>query len=191
MFPSIHKTMFLMNDFYFVRHGQTDANVQGIMCGGVWDLELNSTGREQAREAAFRFKEQVKEIKSICVSPMVRAQQTAGYFAEHFSVPITNVEELREWNFGSWEKVRFESIKEEFFGDVDPVGGESRKVFHDRIKKAVEKCHTYDSPTLLVAHGGVGLALMKHLEIDMTHIANCIPHRLYKTKTGIWKFEII
>jgi broad specificity phosphatase PhoE len=188
---SIRKIMSLMSEFYFVRHGQTDANVQGIMCGGVWDLELNPTGHEQARLASLRFKEQIKEIKTICVSPMIRAQQTAGYFAEHFARPITKVDELREWDFGSWEKVRFESIKQEFFGETDPIGGESRKIFHERIKKALEKCHAFESPTLLVAHGGVGLALMKHLEIDMTHIANCVPHRLYKTHAGIWNFEII
>lgn len=178
-----------MNDFYFVRHGQTDANLQGIMCGGVWDLELNSSGHEQAQNAALRFKNRVKEIKNICVSPMLRARQTAGYFAEHYGLELTHIEELREWNFGSWEKTPFEKIKEDFFSDKDPIGGESRKEFRARIALAVQKCQTFSAPSLVVAHGGVGLELLRHLQIESTRIENCVPHHLYQSHTGIWKFE--
>ncbi|MEC7275963.1 MAG: histidine phosphatase family protein [Bdellovibrionota bacterium] len=27
--------------FYFVRHGQTEANAKGLICGGEWDIPLN------------------------------------------------------------------------------------------------------------------------------------------------------
>ena len=181
-----------MKEFYFVRHGQTDANLKGIMCGGMWDLELNSTGLEQAERAANLLKAKVQDINSIFVSPMKRAQQTAGFFAKNFALPMTRIEELREWKIGSWEKVSFESIKEQFLGTGEPPGdGESRHAFQTRVKTGFEKCLVETAPFLMVSHGGVGLALQKILGTDVSRIENCVLHRVYQTTGATWKVETL
>ena len=181
-----------MNEFYFVRHGQTDANLQGIMCGGMWDLALNATGFEQAAEAAVHLKSRVPVLNSICTSPLIRTQQTAGFFAEAYGLALLLIDDLREWKIGSWEKVPFESIKEEFLGTGEPPnGGETRAVFHARVAKAFEICSHEKAPTLIVSHGGVGLALQKILGTDAARIENCVPHHVYRNSNGIWKAEIV
>ena len=40
--------------FYFLRHGQTDWNLQHKLMGNQ-DVELNEAGREQAINAAYAF----------------------------------------------------------------------------------------------------------------------------------------
>ncbi len=181
-----------MNEFYFIRHGQTDANLQGIMCGGMWDLELNSTGMKQALEASKHFKSKIKTLNSICVSDLIRAQQTAKFFAEAYDLKPQINSDLREWKIGAWERVPFESIKEEFLGTGEPPsGGETRVLFHERIARAFEKCSEAKAPTLIVAHGGVGLALQKILGTDAGRIENCVAHHVYRDSRGLWKAEIV
>lgn len=181
-----------MTDFYFIRHGQTDANLQGIMCGGQWDISLNVTGFEQAAKASEYLKSRVSHIHSICASPLIRTQQTAGFFAEAYGLSIELIDELREWKIGSWEKVSFESIKEEFLGKGEPPGdGENRAIFHARVQAAFKKCSTADAPTLIVSHGGVGLALQSILGTHAERIENCVPHHVYRNSQGIWKAELV
>jgi len=202
MFRLIRKIMSLMSnelsdvillqEFYFVRHGQTDANLQGIMCGGMWDLELNQTGLTQAQVAAQRFKEKVKDLQRICVSPLKRAQQTAGYFSELYAhLPLEKIEELREWKIGSWEKALFESIKDDFLGTGEPEGGETRKQFRGRVHSALKICQTKPGPFLMVSHGGVGLALQEILGLAAAKVENCVPHHIFRSQLGCWKVETI
>ncbi len=181
-----------MNEFYFVRHGQTDANLKGIMCGGKWDLELNSTGLEQAALAAENFKKKVQTINSICVSPLIRARQTAEFFAQKFQLPLIQIDEIQEWDIGAWEKVAFESIKADFLGDGEPPGtGETRKDFQARVQLGFNKCLYYPGPVLMVSHGGVGLALQKFLGTSANKIENCIPFHVYRNAQGNWMAKSI
>lgn len=78
-----------MDHFYFIRHGQTDANLQGLMCGASWDISLNDTGTKQAEGAAFTLRQAVTSLGAICVSPMIRARQTAEIIAKQYKAAIT------------------------------------------------------------------------------------------------------
>ncbi len=51
---------------YVIRHGQTDWNVAG-KCQGRTDIELNSTGIEQAKKAKTQLKDH--KIDLIICSP--------------------------------------------------------------------------------------------------------------------------
>ncbi len=181
-----------MNEFYFIRHGQTDANRQGIMCGGDWNLTLNSTGFDQAARASEHFKSKVQNLGSLCVSPLFRAQQTAGFFSEAYGLPMLLIEDLREWKIGAWEKVSFESIKEDFLGHGEPPGGgETRAMFHARVQSALNICLQATAPALIVSHGGLGLALQKILGTDAERIENCVAHHVYRNSQGLWKAEVV
>lgn len=89
-----------MTNFYIVRHGQTDWNVQQVLQGQK-DIPLNSKGIEQANALA----EELKSIKfsQIFSSDLSRASKTAEILADKFSLPIQKTNRLRERKFSNFE----------------------------------------------------------------------------------------
>jgi len=71
--------------FYFLRHGQTDWNLQGRLQGHT-DIPLNATGLDQAHAAADMLADQGIDI--IVSSPLVRALKTAAIISERIDRPI-------------------------------------------------------------------------------------------------------
>lgn len=83
---------------YFVRHGQTDWNLEHRIQGSV-DIELNEMGRKQAIE--MRDKLADRDFAAIFTSPLKRAAQTAEIIAEaHPDILLIEAPELIERNFG-------------------------------------------------------------------------------------------
>ncbi|WP_313814643.1 histidine phosphatase family protein [Glutamicibacter sp.] len=84
-----------------VRHGQTDWNLVGRLQGRT-DIELNETGRNQARRLGRYLRG--KEWDLILASPLGRAQETAALIAEQAGMSTgPAVPELIERGFGSLE----------------------------------------------------------------------------------------
>ena len=94
--------------FLFLRHGQTDWNLQGRFQGHS-DIALNATGLEQAQEAAGRLKPLT--IHRIVSSPLIRALKTAAIVAEHISLPIYIDNRLSERTFGSFDGLVIADVK--------------------------------------------------------------------------------
>jgi len=86
--------------FYFLRHGQTDWNLQGRLQGHT-DIPLNETGLAQARAAADMLAH--KSIGIIVSSPLVRALKTAAIVSERIDRPIYIDSQLKERSFGAFE----------------------------------------------------------------------------------------
>ena len=87
-------------EFYVMRHGQTDWNVQGLFQGDT-DVPLNATGIAQAEEAAASLTE--GQVDLIVCSMLQRAGQTADIVNRALKCPIIYREELIERGFGEWE----------------------------------------------------------------------------------------
>ena len=68
---------------YFVRHGQTKANKNGLIFG-QWDLPLNQTGIKQAKKTAEKLAKiaRKEKIDAILCSPLTRTKQTASIIAK-------------------------------------------------------------------------------------------------------------
>ncbi|PID70699.1 hypothetical protein CSB37_01280 [bacterium DOLZORAL124_38_8] len=79
-----------------IRHGQTDGNKNGVW-QGQQNIELNETGRQQAREAKNNF----KDFDIVIASPLKRAQETAQILFPEAQI-ITD-ERIIEKNLGSFE----------------------------------------------------------------------------------------
>ena len=86
--------------FLFLRHGETDWNLQGRFQGHS-DIPLNATGLVQARDAAAKLKSQT--VHRIVSSPLVRALKTAAIVAEHIGLPIYVDSQFSERSFGSFD----------------------------------------------------------------------------------------
>jgi|GEM_PF-1545687 len=160
--------------FYFIRHAQTDANAQGLMCGGEWDIPLNNIGIEQVSLARPVFEKLGDEIDKLLVSPMVRTKTTANLLNKNMQLPIEYVEGLREWCVGDWEKKPWDDVPNPFNTTEDPPNGESREEFEKRVISTInlnlEKSD--DRSPLFVSHGAVAHTLFTYMGVDTPFIKN-------------------
>ena len=181
----------IQNEFYFVRHGQTEANAEELMAGGGWDVALNDIGEKQALIAAEIFSREVDRFDHIFVSDMTRTRQTAVSIQERYpDTPVTFTKDLIEWKVGDWEKQPWAKVQQDFYDRADPPGGEPREAFKSRIWSGVKKCVEKPGKNLIVSHGGVWWYLMKIMQLKPFLVENCTPYRVWQTGE-IWRSEAL
>ena len=93
---------------YFVRHGESTANLLWEFSNSGLKHPLTEKGVEQARAVARSLCG--VGVEHIYSSPILRAVQTAQILAEGLRAPLAITEALREWSVGIYE------------GTADPVG---------------------------------------------------------------------
>ena len=95
---------------YFLRHGETDWNLDGKM-QGQQDIPLNSTGREQAYITGQILQHQ--PIERIVSATLCRAYETANIVNSFLNVPLTQTTDLNELSAGICEgkSLRFISMQ--------------------------------------------------------------------------------
>ncbi|MCA9834152.1 MAG: histidine phosphatase family protein [Thermomicrobiales bacterium] len=94
-------------ELFFVRHGQTSANVQRLYAGST-DVPLDDMGRYQASRVAERFRDIA--IDAIVSSPLQRAHYTAqqiGLVTGHVPVLMTGIQEM---HFGDAEMLTLDEV---------------------------------------------------------------------------------
>jgi broad specificity phosphatase PhoE len=84
---------------YLARHGESQANVEGVFSNGVLDHPLTDLGRRQARALAEWLRP--RRVSTVYASPLRRAQETAFAVASRVEAPVVTCEELREVKVGS------------------------------------------------------------------------------------------
>ena len=157
---------------YFVRHGETDWNVQGLIQGWT-DTPLNQKGHAQARAVAQALMAVPAFSPSFnfVVSPLQRARQTMGYIAEALALDPQQIAiepAVQELGFGVWEGKPFWELKAspvypphpEDRYHWRPDGGESYADGQARIDTWLD---TLDRPTVVVAHGAIGRCLVAEM----------------------------
>lgn len=175
-----------MSEFYFIRHGQTDWNLRGLMQGAT-DIPLNNTGREQAR-AAQHFIEQAG-ITRIISSPLSRAFETAQILNEHANLPIDTVDGLAERSFGIYEgreRHHAPQIDGRIADGLPHEEIESYAAVAVRANHAIETALTTHSNErlLFVAHGGVFSSLHNHYTGTHKGCDNAVPYHFLKRDAG-------
>ncbi|MFQ6096543.1 MAG: histidine phosphatase family protein [Armatimonadota bacterium] len=148
-----------------IRHGETDANLIGLIQGQV-DNPLNETGWRQAMALHTRLGG--VPIQAICTSDLARAVDTARAIARGRSIRIAQTPLLRERDYGLWEGIadseaarlhpeayaRWRDDWEHFA----PPGGESSARLRERVADFLDslKALRHDGPVAVVTHGGTG-----------------------------------
>lgn len=163
--------------FFYLRHGQSEANLHGLMCGRNCDSRLTERGRGEARLAA-KILSRTSVVASICASPQHRAQETAQIVNNALSVPFVTIDELAEWDVGSWDHRPFIAVRDEFLSTADPPGGETRAAFAIRVKGALHRCAAAKQPALIVSHGGVWMSVQQILGLESNRSENAIPYKV-------------
>lgn len=90
---------------YFVRHGLSEMNVQGVAAGSS-DTPLTPKGETQVEAAGKWARDQGLVFDVILSSPLQRAYHTAQAIATHLDYPHENIivhPDLRERHFGHLE----------------------------------------------------------------------------------------
>jgi broad specificity phosphatase PhoE len=160
---------------YYVRHGETDFNVEGRLQGRR-DTDLNARGRQQAadcgellRELFARDERQSADF-AYMASPLKRARATMEILRATLGLDPRGYDiddRLLEISYGEWEGLRLPEIDARYPGllqerernkwDFAPPGGESYRQLTGRID-AWYASLTRD--TVVAAHGGGVRVLM-------------------------------
>lgn len=152
--------------FWFLRHGETDWNVQGISQGNV-DIPLNPTGVAQARAAAEKLRD--RGIATIISSPLSRARVTADFVGEALGLPVAIDPDLREVSFGVQEGQKMADWFPGWLaGEFTPEGAETFAALRRRAVAAANRATAQPPAVLVVAHG----ALFRSLRHAMGIVPN-------------------
>ncbi|HDH11280.1 MAG TPA: alpha-ribazole phosphatase [Nitrospirae bacterium] len=158
---------------YLIRHGETE-DADSRRYKGRIDVPLSENGVEQIKRLADYFF-QNSELKAVYCSGLIRSVRSADIIAEPYGLKPVIVEGLKERNFGVWEGMSFDEIKEKWPDAFDawaenplkfsPMEGESTIEVRERALKAFDeimKKHNGDS-IAIVAHGGINRVILCEL----------------------------
>lgn len=155
-----------MKKLYFVRHGQTDTNIAGLLSGHL-EATLTDEGKAQATATGKELKEKHRHIDLIICSPLKRAFETACLIASELNYPIEQIMKnplFMERSFGALEGA---SSKKFFitgnYQDIDSAeGAESVAALQERAVQALAYVQSLPSDNILVVgHGASGRALRR------------------------------
>ncbi len=160
-----------MKHVYFVRHGESEWNVENKICGRT-DIPLTQRGHDQAIATANLIKESGIVADIVLCSPLLRAYDTAKHIAEINALPLQVEMRLIEQAFGRFEGVSprnredFQAAKKEFAVSYD--GGESMMRMAQRIYNLLDEIKNDEHTYILVAHNGIARVINSYFH-DMTN----------------------
>ncbi|HUB12890.1 MAG TPA: histidine phosphatase family protein [Acetobacteraceae bacterium] len=160
--------------FWYLRHGETDWNAQGLSQGNV-DIPLNPTGLAQARSAAERLRH--RGITTIVSSPLSRARVTADIVGQALGLPVQLDEGLREVRFGVQEGHPMSDWFAHWVaGHLTPEGAETFAELRRRAVAALNRAIGLPPAVLVVAHGALFRALRTAMGIEpLIRTPNAVP----------------
>jgi probable phosphoglycerate mutase len=173
---------------YFIRHGQTDWNVEGRL-QGQHDTPLNKIGIGQAVHCGeilrtlFERDGRDPQAFDYIASPLSRARKTMELVRGELALDPAGYStdaRLAELSFGRWEGATFAELKacevdtlalatreHDKWGFVPP-GGES---YADLLVRVSAWHATVARDTIVVSHGGVARTLIVHFKIEPPALA--------------------
>jgi len=170
----------MVKTLYLIRHGATEGSDIKRYKGSI-DVPLSENGQRQVEQLAeclnvSSYKSYMNnngQFNAIYCSPLSRALKSAEIIAKKFGLTPIVVPDLRERNFGIWEGMSFDEIKERYPKEFEawagnplkysPIGGESTIEVRDRVIAALNKILDESTHTAIVAHGGVNRIILCHI----------------------------
>ncbi len=165
----------MVTRLYLIRHGETEGADKKRYKGHI-DVPLSENGiKQMERLAEYISAKATSKLSVVYCSDLSRAIKSAEIIAEPHSIKPVVFKDLRERNFGIWEGMTFDEIKEKYPEEFNvwannplkfsPMQGESTievkeralKVFSEIIEKHKGQC------IAIVAHGGINRIILCHL----------------------------
>jgi 2,3-bisphosphoglycerate-dependent phosphoglycerate mutase len=167
--------------FYFVRHGQSEANVLGIISNRGKRYGLTVLGWQQANDLAESLSG--VGVTHIYSSPLLRAEQTAGILSEALAAPYQISDPLCEFDCGvlegksdetSWQMNR-EMFETWMRGEDWDKGLEQGESMEDIRRRFVPFIYGLlrdlppESVVVLVGHGGTYRCVLPFVLDNVDH----------------------
>ncbi len=171
--------MIPQTSFYLLRHGESEANLAGKAAGGGVDSLLTPKGESQARDLAEVIHNLGIKPSVIFASPMKRAKRTAEIVNEGLNLKLTIVDNLEEHHVGEWEGQPWGLIGPKMEAGEIPPGGENYDQYAERVGRVLTPLleRKYETPPLIVAHGGTFRAIGHLYNWEIRRVQNCHLHR--------------
>lgn len=170
-----------MNKLILVRHGLTIDNEHKSF-SGFSDCELSQIGKAQAQGLCDYLKKY--DVDEIYTSTLKRTLDTIGAYANYKGLKIHQREGFREINFGLFDGLNYEEIKEKYPKETEEMmtsnkdyrfpEGESLDDMYKRnireLKKLIEENRGNDKNILICSHMGTIRNIISHLLINSPDI---------------------
>jgi probable phosphoglycerate mutase len=143
--PATTTTVFL------VRHGRTALNAAGLL-RGLADVELDATGRQEARSLGQLFEH--VELAQVVTSPLQRAHATGAAVAATTGAAISVDDRLRDRDYGAWTSRSMDDLMAEFADPDEAPGVEPAGAVVSRALAALQDA--------AAAYAGKAMALVAH-----------------------------
>ncbi|MFL2860676.1 MAG: histidine phosphatase family protein [Pontiellaceae bacterium] len=156
-----------MKILYFVRHAQSEANVNDILASQL-DIPLSEAGREDVNQIASKLKK-ISKLDRIISSPLIRAKDTASSIATRFNIPLETDARIIEQDLGIFSGMSYKELKlrNDYMQDRSkrwtwvPDGGESYKMVAMRLDSFFKALYTAEAETILCVTHAVTMRIMK------------------------------
>jgi 2,3-bisphosphoglycerate-dependent phosphoglycerate mutase len=137
----------MAGSIYFIRHGETHANEQNYLAGGI-DVPLSDLGKKQAKEAGRIILKKGLKFDEVHTSDLTRTKITALIALKESgqeNIPFIESPEVRERNFGIFAKNNknllkksfgYESYEKKLHSPLEfPESGETFEDMYNRVNK--------------------------------------------------------
>jgi probable phosphoglycerate mutase len=167
--------MKLRHTLVFIRHGETDWNVEHRL-QGQQDIPLNDQGRAQARRNGATLLASVPGVArfEFVTSPLIRARETMEILRKAMGLPVVDYRVdhgLKEITFGEWEGFTLAELSAKDAAAVvaresdkwgyQPPRGESYEMLSVRVRRWLE---SVERDTVAVSHGAVSRVIRGLIE---------------------------
>lgn len=165
----------MVTTLYLIRHGETEGAEKRRYKGSM-EVPLSENGIRQIEKLSRRLFELVRSdsnpmagaakglLSAVYCSDLSRARVSAEIIAGPHSLSPVVADSLRERNFGIWEGMSFDEIREKYPEEFNawagnplrfsPMGGESTLEVRERIIKTLDR--------ITARHAGEGIAIVSH-----------------------------
>lgn len=167
-------------NIYYIRHGQTDNNKNGIVNGWNDDMDLNETWIAQAHKLGSMLANSHVKFDYIVSSPMTRAKHTANIIKSYlwYEIEIIEDEAFREQSYWEFKWMSHEEIAQKYWcknnrelSEVYRNNSEETMLnFTNRVTdwfQRIEKEYSGKN-VLLISHGWVFRPINKYIN-NLTH----------------------
>jgi broad specificity phosphatase PhoE len=151
--------------FYFVRHGESEANAAHLFAGRT-DSPLTERGRQQAKDVAETLAH--VSFDRIVSSPLSRCRDTALVIGRRLELPVDLEADLAEIDVGEKTGAPYDEVRglPEWRDDgfVAWPGGETLEQVLSRAHGVITRIAAQSAGrrVLVVGHGGVTRILISH-----------------------------
>jgi glucosyl-3-phosphoglycerate phosphatase len=161
-----------MSSVLFLRHGETEWNVQRRLQGRL-ESPLTEAGLRQAADAAVMLPD---DFDLVVASDLERARGTVRPYVDRHAVEVRFDSRLRERSWGEWEGLSHDEVEAVHPGwrerGMRAPDHETDDMVWARVEPVIEELRSIDGRVLCVTHGGVIGVIARTFGGDARRIGN-------------------